>query len=50
MLLREGRVMASGAPADVMTADRLGAALDAEVAVGVHAPSGQRYFLPLKAR
>jgi iron complex transport system ATP-binding protein len=48
VLLRGGRVVAAGAPGDVMTADRLGAALEAEVVVGVHAPSGQRYFLPLK--
>jgi iron complex transport system ATP-binding protein len=48
VLLRGGRVVASGEPVDVMTADRLGAALEAEVAVGVHAPSGQRYFLPIK--
>jgi iron complex transport system ATP-binding protein len=49
ILLRGGRVMASGAPSAVMTADQLRAALDTEVAVGVHAPSGQRYFLPIKA-
>ncbi len=48
ILLREGRVVAAGAPVDVMTSARLGAALDAEVVVGVHAASGQRYFLPLK--
>jgi iron complex transport system ATP-binding protein len=48
VLLRGGRVVAAGAPADVMTADRLGAALEAEVVVGVHAPSGQRYFLPIR--
>jgi iron complex transport system ATP-binding protein len=50
VLLCAGRVVASGAPGDVMTADRLGAALEAQVAVGVHALSGQRYFLPLKTR
>ncbi len=49
VLLRGGRVVAAGDPVDVMTADRLRAALDAEVVVGVHAPSGQRYFLPLRA-
>lgn len=48
ILIREGRVVAAGAPADVMTSARLGATLDAEVVVGVHAASGQRYFLPLK--
>ena len=50
ILMREGRVLASGTPDDVMTPARLEAALDAEVAVGVHAPSGERYFLPVKTR
>ncbi len=50
VLLRAGRVVASGAPEDVMTADRLGAALEAQLGVGVHEPSGQRYFVPLKTR
>ena len=47
VLMRAGRILASGAPDDVMTSDRLRAALDARVVVGVHAPSGQRYFLPI---
>jgi iron complex transport system ATP-binding protein len=50
VLLRGGRLVAAGAPGDVMTSDQLGAALEAEVVVGVHPPSGQRYFLPLKTR
>jgi iron complex transport system ATP-binding protein len=50
ILMREGRVLASGTPDDVMTPARLEAALDAEVAVGIHAPSGERYFLPVKTR
>jgi hypothetical protein len=33
-----------------MTADRLGTALGADLAVGVHAPTGERYFLPVKTR
>ncbi len=48
VLLCAGRVVASGAPGDVMTVDQLRAALGAEIVVGVHAPSGQRYFLPIK--
>jgi iron complex transport system ATP-binding protein len=48
VLLRGGRMVAAGAPGDVMTSDQLGAVLEAEIAVGVHQPSGQRYFLPLK--
>jgi iron complex transport system ATP-binding protein len=49
VLLQGGRVVAAGSPREVMTADQLGAALEAELVVGVHAPSGQRYFLPLRA-
>ena len=47
ILLRGGRVVASGAPSDVMTVDRLRAALGVEIVVGTHEPSGQPYFLPL---
>jgi iron complex transport system ATP-binding protein len=50
ILMREGRVVASGTPDEVMTPARLESALDAEVAVGTHAGSGQRYFLPLATR
>ncbi len=49
VLMREGRIVASGTPEAVMTPDQLRAALDANVVVGVHAPSGQRYFLPIDA-
>ncbi len=48
VLVRAGRVVAAGAPGDVMTADQLGAALETKVVDGVHTPSGQRYFLPQK--
>jgi iron complex transport system ATP-binding protein len=48
VLLHTGRVLAAGLPSEVMTADRLRAALGAEIVVGVHAASGQRYFLPLE--
>ncbi len=47
VLLRDGRVVAAGAPADVMTGALLRATFDAVVDVGVHAPSGRRYFVPL---
>jgi iron complex transport system ATP-binding protein len=48
VLMRAGRVVASGKPTDVMTPGQLGATFDADVAVGVHEPSGQRYFLPIR--
>lgn len=44
LLLREGRVVASGAADEVMTPARLREAFDAEVDVGVHAASGRRRF------
>jgi iron complex transport system ATP-binding protein len=47
VLLRDGRVVAAGTPADVMTGALLRATFDAAVDVGVHAPSGRRYFVPL---
>jgi iron complex transport system ATP-binding protein len=50
ILMREGRILAAGTPDEVMTPARLEAALDAEVAVGVHAASGERYFLPVDTR
>jgi iron complex transport system ATP-binding protein len=50
VLLREGRVIADGRPEDVLTAPRLRAALDAEVDVGIHEPSGSRYFVPIKSQ
>ncbi len=49
VLMRQGRVIASGAPAEVMTPDRLLATFDADVDVGVHAPSGRLYFVPLRS-
>jgi iron complex transport system ATP-binding protein len=48
VLMRAGRVIAAGPPSDVMTPGQLRAALATDVAVGVHAPSGQRYFVPLR--
>jgi iron complex transport system ATP-binding protein len=48
VLVDRGRVVASGTPAEVMTSARLGAALGAEIAVGTHEPTGERYFVPLK--
>jgi len=49
VLLRDGRVVAAGPPADVMTSALLRATFDADVDVGVHAASGRRYFVPLRA-
>jgi iron complex transport system ATP-binding protein len=48
VLLRAGRVIASGPPAEVLTPARLREALRAEVDVGVHAATGARYFVPLR--
>ncbi|HEY8042461.1 MAG TPA: ABC transporter ATP-binding protein [Polyangiaceae bacterium] len=50
VLMREGRVVAAGAPAEVMTPALLRETFDADVDVGTHATSGQRYFVPLRAR
>jgi iron complex transport system ATP-binding protein len=49
VLLRDGRVVAAGPPAEVMTTPLLRATFDAEVDVGVHAASGRLYFVPLRA-
>jgi iron complex transport system ATP-binding protein len=49
VLLRAGRVVASGPPAEVMTAPLLRTTFDAEVEVGLHAATGHRYFVPLSA-
>jgi iron complex transport system ATP-binding protein len=46
VLLREGRLLAAGRPAEVMTPQRLREAFDVEIDVSVHAPSGRRrYFV-----
>ncbi len=45
VLMRDGRVVAAGPPDEVMTPQTLRATFDAEVDVGVHAPSGRRYFV-----
>jgi iron complex transport system ATP-binding protein len=49
LLLRAGRVIASGPPAEVLTPARLREAFDAEIGVGHHAPSGTAYFVPVRA-
>jgi iron complex transport system ATP-binding protein len=46
LLLRDGRAIFAGPPEDAMTSTLLREAFGAEVDVGVHAQSGQRYFLP----
>ena len=48
VLMRDGRVVAAGPPDEVMTPQTLRSTFDAEVDVGVHAPSGRRYFVPLR--
>jgi iron complex transport system ATP-binding protein len=49
VLVRQGRVIASGTPAEVMTSSSLSDALEAEIAVGIDPASGGRYFLPIRA-
>jgi ABC-type cobalamin/Fe3+-siderophores transport system ATPase subunit len=44
LLLRGGRVVAQGAPGEVMTPALLREVFDAEIDVSVHAPSGRRHF------
>jgi iron complex transport system ATP-binding protein len=50
VLMKEGRVVASGAAADVMTVAQLAATFDVDVHVGVHEATGRRYFVPLRGR
>jgi iron complex transport system ATP-binding protein len=48
VLLRQGRIVASGTPDEVMTAERIADAFDVEVVHGVHDASGRAYFVPLR--
>lgn len=50
LLLREGRVIGAGTPAEVMTSERLREAFDAEIDTSVHAATGQRYFVTRRER
>jgi len=50
VLMRAGRVVAAGAPGDVMTPPTLRETFDADVDVGIHEPSGRRYFVALRPR
>jgi iron complex transport system ATP-binding protein len=45
VLMRDGRVVAAGPPDEVMTPQTLRATFDADIEVGVHGPSGRRYFV-----
>jgi iron complex transport system ATP-binding protein len=47
VLLKDGKKLADGPIAEVMTAKRLGQAFGAEIHVGTSAPEGRRYFLPI---
>ncbi|MGH7272388.1 MAG: ABC transporter ATP-binding protein, partial [Polyangiaceae bacterium] len=49
VLMRGGRVVAAGIPADVMIPAHLETTFDARVARGVHEASGQPYFVVLQA-
>jgi len=46
VLMREGRIVGAGAPDEVLTSSALREVLGVEVDSGVHAATGQRYFLP----
>ena len=48
VLLRAGRIVAAGPPADVMSSALLRETFGVDVDVGVHAGSGRRYFVPLR--
>jgi iron complex transport system ATP-binding protein len=48
VLMRGGRIVASGPPATVMTASQLREVFDVELDVGVHAPTSQRYFVTIR--
>jgi iron complex transport system ATP-binding protein len=50
VLLRRGRVVAAGAPDQVMTPACLGETFDADVEIGVHPVSGRRFFAVAKPR
>jgi iron complex transport system ATP-binding protein len=49
VLMRDGRVVAEGPADEVMTLQTLRDTFDAEIDVGVHAPSGRRYFVPVRS-
>jgi iron complex transport system ATP-binding protein len=49
VLMRDGRVVAEGPPDEVMTLQALRDTFDAEIDVGIHAPSGRRYFVPVRS-
>jgi iron complex transport system ATP-binding protein len=48
VLLQGGRIVAAGPPDEVLTPGRLEEVLGTKVAVGRHAETGERYFLPLQ--
>jgi iron complex transport system ATP-binding protein len=50
VMLRGGRVVASGPPGEVMTPARLGETFDVELDAVVHGPSGARVFVALRAQ
>jgi iron complex transport system ATP-binding protein len=50
VLLRKGQITAEGSPDQVLTPASLRTTLDVEVDVGIHGPSGSRYFVPLRPR
>lgn len=50
VLMKEGRVTASGTVADVMTYRRLGETFDADLYCGENDVTGARFFLPMRGR
>jgi iron complex transport system ATP-binding protein len=50
ILMRGGRIVASGPPDTVMTASQLREVFDVELDVGVHPPTAQRYFVTIRGK
>ncbi len=50
VLMKAGRVLASGPPDDVMTPELLGETFDVEMDAVTHAPTGTRVFVALRAQ
>jgi iron complex transport system ATP-binding protein len=50
VLMKEGRVVASGLVAEVMTDETLRSTFDADLYCGIHESAGMRFFLPIRTR
>jgi iron complex transport system ATP-binding protein len=50
LLFKDGQAVASGAPAEIMSPEILGAAFEVDLATGIDPSSARRYFIPIRAR